>query len=171
MLVTLHMNIFLLNLQVCPKNRLLQSSSRPGPLVPVISGWDEEWVSGMEHHPQAGVEPVLLEWMFHNAAAMQHREHQSCTWGLPLEPTETATQHPSVQTVVGSRDSNLLQVIEQIYKGKYMVAPRMFTHAQQDNFMKELQRQLSGCITRASLQGERGPAELPSRSWRHSQDL
>ena len=37
--------------------------------------------------------------------------------------------------------------------------------------MKELQRELSECLTQAGLQGKKGPAELPSRSWRHSQGL
>ena len=94
----------------------------------------------------------LLEWMFHNAAAMQHKEHQRCSQGLPLEPTKTALEHPSVWTLVGSRDSNPLQVVEQIYEGKYMVAPCMFNHAQQEDFMKELPRDLSRCMTRAGLQ-------------------
>ena len=80
----------------------------------------------------------LLEWMFHNTAAMQCKEHQRCTWGLPLEPTETASEHPSVWTLIGSWNTNLLQVMEQIYKGEYVLAPSMFTHAQQEDFMKEL---------------------------------
>ena len=80
----------------------------------------------------------LLEWMFQNATTMQCKEHQRCSCGLSLEPPETATEHPSVQTLVGSRDSDLLWVREQIYKGDYVVAPRVFTHAQDNNLMKEL---------------------------------
>ena len=110
----------------------------------------------------------LLEQMFHNAAAMQHKEHQRCSWRVPPEPTETALEHPSVWTLIGSRDSDLLWVTEQIYKGEYMVAPSMFTHPQQEDFMKELWRDLSGCMTRAGLWSNREPAELPSRSQRSS---
>ena len=113
----------------------------------------------------------LLEWMFHNTAAMWHKKHQRQSQGLLLEPTEAALEHPSVQTLVGSRDSNLWWVIEQIYKGEYVVTPSRFTHAQQEDFMKELQRQLSRCMTRAGPQSKKGPNELLSRSWRHSQGL
>ena len=110
----------------------------------------------------------LLEWIFHNAAAMWHKEHQKCSHGLPLEPTETALEHPSLQTLVESWDSDLLWVTEQIHKGKYVVTPSMFTCAQQEDLMKELQKELSRCLTQAGLQAERGPDELPSRSWRCS---
>ena len=111
----------------------------------------------------------LLEWMGHNTAAMWCKEHQRCSQGLPLEPTETAPEHPSVQTLIGSHDSELLQVMEQIYKGEYAVAPSVFTHAQHEHFMRELQWKLSGCMTRPGLWSKRGPAELPSRNWRCSQ--
>ena len=40
----------------------------------------------------------------------------------------------------------------------------MCTHAQQEDFMKELQLELSGCMSRAGQQREKGPAGLPSRS-------
>ena len=56
----------------------------------------------------------------------------------PLEPSETAIEHPNVHTLVGPGDADLLQVAEQIYKGKYVVAPIMFTNAQQEDCMKEL---------------------------------
>ena len=84
------------------------------------------------------MKPVLLERMFHNATAMWHKEHQRCSHGLPLEPSEAPLEHPSMQTLVGSRDTDLLQDAEQIYKGEYMVAPSMFTCTQCDNLMKEL---------------------------------
>ena len=110
----------------------------------------------------------LLEWKFHNAATMWCKEHQRCSHRLPLEPSEAALEHPSVQTLVGSRDTDLLQVAEQIYKGEYMVVPSMFTWSELDDLMKELQRELSVWLTQAGLQGERVPAELPSRRWRQS---
>ena len=98
---------------------------------------------------------------------MQCKECQRCSHGLPLEPTEAAQEHPSMWTLVVSKDSDLLQVTERIYKGKYTLAPSVFTHAQQEELIEELQRDLSGHLTRASLQGKKWPAELPSRGWRH----
>ena len=111
----------------------------------------------------------LLEQMFHNAATMQHKEHQRCWLGLSLELTEAAPEHPSMWTLVGSKDSDLLQIAEQIYKGEYMVVPSEFICTLQDDLMKELQRELSRHLTQAGLHGKRGPAELPSRSHRCSQ--
>ena len=79
----------------------------------------------------------FLEQMFHNAAGMQCREHQRCSRGPPLEVNKTALEHPSVLALVGSQDSDVPWVTEQIYRGEYLVAPSMFTHAEQD-FMREL---------------------------------
>ena len=95
---------------------------------------------------------------------MQHKKLQRHSHGLPLEPSEVALEHLNMWSLVGSRDTDLLQVAEWIYKGKYMVVPSMFTHAQCNECMKELQRELSRHLTQAGLQSERGPAELPSRS-------
>ena len=153
---------------VCPKDGLLKLSGRLGSPVPVISGWDQECPGWNTAHRQEW-SLFLLEQMFHNAAAMWHKEHQRCSWGLPLEPTEAAPEHPSVWTLLGSWNSDLLRVTKQIYEGKYLVVPSMFTCVQQEDFMKELQRELSRCMTRAGLWSKRGPAELPSRSQRHSQ--
>ena len=72
---------------------------------------------------------------------------------LKPEPSEPAIEHPNMQTLVGARDTDLLQVTEWIYKGKYMVAPNMFTC---NNLMKERQRELSGCLMQAGLQGKGG---------------
>ena len=141
---------------VFPKDWLHKLNGRPGSLVPVIS-CRQDWSL------------FLLEWMFHNAAAMWHKKHQRHTWGLPLEPTETAPEHPSVWTLIGSQDSNLLWVMDQIYKGEYALAPSVLTCTQQEDFMKELWWKLSECMTRAVLWSERMPAELPSRNQRHSE--
>ena len=73
--------------------------------------------------------------------------------------------------LVGSQDSNILQVVVQIYRGEYSVVASVFMCAEQEDFVRELQWDLSGQMTRAGLQSKRGPAELPSRSWRHSQGL
>ena len=80
----------------------------------------------------------LLEQMFHNAITMWHKEHQRSSHGLPLEPSEAAMEHLNVQTLVGSRDTNLLQVAELIQMGKCVVVPSVFTYAQFNDLMKEL---------------------------------
>ena len=84
----------------------------------------------------------LLERMFHNTATMWHKELQRwpCQIPLALEPSETAVENPSMWTLVGSRDAELLLVAEWIYKGKYIVVPSVFTHVQWEDLMKELQR-------------------------------
>ena len=69
---------------------------------------------------------------------MWHREHQRHSRGPPLEIDKTAPKHPSVWALVGSWDSEILWVMEQIYRGKYSVAPSMFTYAEQEDFMREL---------------------------------
>ena len=107
--------------------------------------------------------------MFHNATAMWHKELQRHDCGIPAELSETTLEHPSVQTLVGSKDADLLQVAEQIYKGEYRVVPSVFTHAQHDDLMKELWTELSKHLTQAGLQGERQPAEASFKTWRHSQ--
>ena len=99
--------------------------------------------------------------MFHDAATMWHKENQRYSHRLPLEPSEAALEHPSMLTLVESRDTNLLQVAEQIYKGEYVAAPSMFTSAQCNDLMKELQRALSECLTWACLQGKRGQLKCP----------
>ena len=93
---------------------------------------------------------------------------------LPRTPTGTnwdSLSAPSVQTLIGLWDSGLLWVTEQIYKGKCVVVPSMFTHVQQEDFMKELWWKLSKWMTRGGLWSERGSAELPSRCQRYSQGL
>ena len=80
----------------------------------------------------------LLERMFHNTAAMWHKDLQKHLCGISLEPSETALEHSSVWTLVVSKDDNLLQVTEQIYKGGYVVSPSIFSHSHCDDFMKEL---------------------------------
>ena len=110
----------------------------------------------------------LLERMFHNATTMWHKELQRHPCRFPLEPSETTWEHPSMWTLIGSKDANLLQVTEQIYKDGYVVAPSIFSCSQCDNLMKELWRELSEHLTWGGLQGERGPAETFFRIQRHS---
>ena len=64
-LITLHDGNFVIlgkqAKELYQKNRLLQLSSRPYPLVPVISGQDEGGVPRVEHYSQAGMESVFAE--------------------------------------------------------------------------------------------------------------
>ena len=69
---------------------------------------------------------------------MRHKELQRHPCGIPLEPSETALEYHSVWTLVGSEDSNLLQITEQIYKDGYIVVPSIFSCFQHDDLMKEL---------------------------------
>ena len=41
-----------------PKEQAVPIEWQTGPPVPVVSGWDDERVSRVEHHPEAGIEPV-----------------------------------------------------------------------------------------------------------------
>ena len=100
----------------------------------------------------------FLEWMFHNAVTMQCTECIGCSRGLLLEVEETAPGHPSVQALVGSQDSDILRVIEQIYRGEYSVTPCVLINAEQEELMRELWWELSGQMTRAGLQSKRGTA-------------
>ena len=98
-------------------------------------------------------------------------KYQRCSHRLPLELSEAALEHPSMQILVGSRDTDLLEVAKHICKGEYVVVSSAFTCAECDYLMKELWREISWHLTQASLQHERGPAKLHSRSQRHSQGL
>ena len=93
----------------------------------------------------------LLERVFQNAVTMWCKELQRCPCRILLEPSETALEHPSVWTLVGSKDANLLKVTEQIYKDGYVVAPSIFSHSQCDELMKELWKELSNHLTWAGL--------------------
>ena len=51
----------------------------------------------------------LWEWMLHNVASLQRKECWRCFWGLQLELAKSAPEHPSVQTLLGSPDSEILR--------------------------------------------------------------
>ena len=68
-----------------------------------------------------------------------------------MEIDETALEHPGVQSLVGSQDSDILWVTEQIYRGEYLVVPSVFTHVEEEDFMRELQWELSRWMTRVGL--------------------
>ena len=78
-----------------------------------------------------------------------------------------ALEHPSLRTLLGSTDQEILDVAEQVYKGLYEVAPSILPCRQQDQFMAELHGELGQCLVRAGLQGVTGTAQSLSRERRH----
>ena len=65
----------------------------------------------------------LLEHMLHNTANMWRKEHWRCSWGSQLEMAELAPEHPSVQTLLGTPDEEILKVAEQVYRREHAVVP------------------------------------------------
>ena len=61
--------------------------------------------------------------MFQNTTAMWPKELQRHPCGIPLELSDTALEHPSVQTLVGSGDTDLLQVAEQYIRVSTWLCP------------------------------------------------
>ena len=61
-----------------------------------------------------------------------------------------------MKTLIGSQDSEILWVIEQIYRDVYAVAPSVFTHTQQEDCMRGLLWDLPRCMARVGLHSERG---------------
>ena len=76
---------------------------------------------------------------------------------------ETAPEHPSVRTLLGSTDQEILDVAEHICRGQYEVAPSVLPQRLQDQFMAELYEELSKCLVRASLQSAIATAQSLSR--------
>ena len=65
----------------------------------------------------------MLEHLLHNAATMQKRECQRHSQGPELETAESTPEHPSMQSPLGSPDGEILEVVEQVYRGELAVAP------------------------------------------------
>ena len=77
--------------------------------------------SGLEYHPQTRVGPFSLEVCALQCSFMQRKEHQRHS--LVMTP-----EHPSVQTHLGSMDSEILKVAEQGYSRECVVAPSILPH-------------------------------------------
>ena len=110
----------------------------------------------------------LLECMLHNVGSMWRKEHRRCSQGSQSEMAKSAPEHPSVGTLLGSPDSEIPKVAEQVYSGECVVAPSVHPCRQQDECMRELHKKLTRHITRAGLQSETGPARPSYGSWRCS---
>ena len=62
-----------------------------------------------------------------------------------------APEHPSVRTLLGSTDQEILDVAEHVYQGQYKVALSMLPRRLQDQFMAKLHEELSKQLVRANL--------------------
>ena len=105
----------------------------------------------------------LLECMLHNGVTIWKEECQRHSRGLQSEMAESVPEHPSVQTLLGSCDTEILKVAEQVYQGECVVASSVLSHRQQDNCMRELHQELTRHMTRAGLQSKTGPGRPSSR--------
>ena len=87
---------------------------------------------------------------------------------------DTTPKHPSVQTMLGSPDSTILEIAEQVYKGKHAIVPSVLSYKQQDKCMRELCQELAQCMDRASprvrpgqLDPLQGAEDVPSAILSH----
>ena len=64
---------------------------------------------------------------------------------------EMAPDHPSIGTLLGSTDQEILDVAEQVYWGEYMLVPSKLPCPQQEEYIAELHLELSQCMVRAGL--------------------
>ena len=80
-----------------------------------------------------------MEHLLHNVASMKKKECQRHPQRSQAEAAkETAPEHPSMQTLIGSTDEAILQVAEQVYQGEQTLDPSMLSYQQHDNCMMEL---------------------------------
>ena len=108
----------------------------------------------------------LLECILHNVATMWRKEYQRCSWGSKM--AESAPEHPSMWTILGSPWFRDPKVEEHVYRAECVIAPSILSHSQQDECIRELCQELTRCMTRAGLQSKTGPARPSSRSQRCS---
>ena len=120
--------------------------------------------AGLPENPRVGGSSNVL----HNMATMWRKEHQRCSQASQLEMADTALKHPSLWTLLGSPDTAILEIAEEVYRGEWTVAPSVLPCKQQDESMRIMSQELPKCMTRAGLQSETGPARPSSRNWRHS---
>ena len=70
----------------------------------------------------------MLECLLHNVAAMEKKEHPRHSQGPEPETAELAPEHPSMWTLLGSPDKEILEVVEQVYRGELAVVPCVLPH-------------------------------------------
>ena len=81
-------------------------------------------------------------------AALTKEPHQQQT----NTAKAVAPGHPSVRTLLGSTNQEILDVVEWVYRRQYKVVPRILPHRLQDQFMVKLHEELGQCLVRTSLQ-------------------
>ena len=109
----------------------------------------------------------LLEHLLHDAASMKRKEYQRCSQALQAEMLKW---HPSVRTLLGFTDAEILKVTKQVYQEGYVMAPSVLPCWWQEECIKELHLELAWCMARAGLQSAPEPAmpTLWSRGCSHS---
>ena len=73
---------------------------------------------------------------------VEKRAGKTCAKALSLPHTTTAKEmvpnHPSVRSLLGSMDEEILKLAEEVYWGQCGAVPSILTHQHQDQFMDEL---------------------------------
>ena len=110
----------------------------------------------------------MLECLLHNMAAMHRKEHRRCSHGSEPGVAQLAPEHPSMWTLLGSPDAEILKVTEWVYREELVITPSVLPSKQPDGCMRELHQELARCMARASLKSEVGAARPSSRGQRHS---
>ena len=108
------------------------------------------------------------ECLLHNAAYMRRKRHQRHSQAPQAEMAKvTAPDHPSIWTLIGSTDVEILKIAEQVYWG-CVVSPSVLPCRWQKECIKELCHELAKCMARGVLQSRPGLARPTSRSRRYS---
>ena len=74
----------------------------------------------------------MLEHLLHNVATMHKRGHWRYSWRHELETAKSVPEHPSMQTLLGFPDEEILEVAEQVCRGELAVVPSILPHQWQD---------------------------------------
>ena len=115
----------------------------------------------------------LLEHLFHNATAIRKRKQQWHAWRCQhflqtAMAEEMAPEHPSIRSLLGSTDDEILEIAEQVYWGQYEAVSSILPHWHQEQFMAELYEELGQNLTRAGLWEATRTGRSPSRGRRCS---
>ena len=106
----------------------------------------------------------LLEHLLNNAASMRRKECQRCSQTLQAEMAEVmAPEHPSVWTLLGSMDAEILKIAKQVYQGECAVGNQaVLPHQWHEECIRKLHQELAPCMARAAYRmnlGQLGPLQ------------
>ena len=104
--------------------------------------------------------------MLHNTASMWRKEHQRHSQALQATKV-LAPEHPSMRTLLGSPDAEILKVAEQPTDVSLQWHPA-YSLRQQNECMRVLPQELTTHMARVGLQGESGLARSTERGRRCS---